>query len=67
MIVYFNSDHADLRRQIREGIAKVLTENLLFGDDLGEVAGNQALLDLPQWLIDGYIAYAAAKLEHSFG
>ena len=58
MIVYYNSNHADLRRQIREGIAKVLTENLLFGEDLGEVAGNAALLDLPQWLIDGYVAYA---------
>ena len=57
MIVYFDGNHADLRRQIREGIAKVLTQNLLFGDDLGEVAGNKALLDLPQWLVDGYIAY----------
>ncbi|HEY9342898.1 MAG TPA: hypothetical protein VIQ23_15035 [Hanamia sp.] len=57
MIVYFNSNHADLRRQVREGIAKILTENILFGDDLGEVAGNQALLDLPQWLVDGYVAY----------
>ncbi len=57
MIVYYTSDHADLRRQIREGIGQILTQNILFGDDLGEVAGNQALLDLPQWLIDGYIAY----------
>ncbi|MEO6288776.1 MAG: hypothetical protein ABIO76_02580 [Ginsengibacter sp.] len=57
MIVHYNGDHADLRRQIREGIANVLTQNILFGDDLGEVAGNQALLDLPQWLIDGYVAY----------
>ncbi len=58
MIVNYNSNHADLRRQIREGIAHILTQNILFGDDLGEVAGNQALLDLPQWLIDGYVAYA---------
>lgn len=57
LIVYFTSNHEDLRRQIREGIAKVLTQNILFGDDLGEVAGNKALLDLPKWLIDGYIAY----------
>ena len=34
-----------------------LLQNILFGDDLGEMAGNQALLDLPQWLIDGYVAY----------
>ena len=57
MIIYFNGDHNDLKRQIREGISRILTENVLFGDDLGEVAGNQALLDLPQWLTDGYIAY----------
>ncbi|MEO6836966.1 MAG: hypothetical protein ABI261_03235 [Ginsengibacter sp.] len=58
MIVYFNGNHADLRRQIREGIASVLVQNILFGEDLGEVAGNAALLDLPQWLVDGYVAYA---------
>ena len=57
MIVYFNGNHADLRRQIREGIAGILVQNILFGEDLGEVAGNAALLDLPQWLIDGYVAY----------
>jgi hypothetical protein len=27
-----------------------LVENLLFGDDIGEVASNAALLDLPKWL-----------------
>lgn len=57
MVVYFDADHQKLLKQIKEGIARVLTENVLFGDDLGEVAGNQALLDLPKWLTDGYIAY----------
>ncbi|MCB0775867.1 MAG: hypothetical protein KDB99_06035, partial [Chitinophagaceae bacterium] len=59
MIVYFDGDHNKLRLQIREGIARILVENILFGDDLGEFAANQALLDLPKWLTDGYIAYAA--------
>jgi hypothetical protein len=59
MIVYFDGNHDNLRRQIRQGIARVLVENVLFGDDLGEFAANQALLDLPKWLTDGYIAYAA--------
>ncbi|PWU03884.1 MAG: hypothetical protein C5B52_02645 [Bacteroidetes bacterium] len=59
MIVYYDGNHDNLRRQLREGIARVLVENLLFGDDLGEFASNQALLDLPKWLTDGYIAYAA--------
>ena len=59
MVVYFDADHYKLRHQIRAGIAQVLTDNVLFGDDLGEFAGNQALLDLPKWLTDGYVAYLA--------
>ncbi len=59
ILVYFDGNHNHLKNQIRQGIARLLVENLLFGDDLGEFAANQALLDLPQWLIDGYIAYAA--------
>ena len=67
VVVYHNGDLNDLRRQVRQGIAKILVDNLLFGDDLGEFAGNQALLDLPKWLTDGYVAYAgenwSAKLD----
>ena len=59
MVVYFEADHQKLRLQVRHGIAQILTENRLFGDDIGEVAGNQALLDLPKWLTDGYMSYLA--------
>lgn len=58
MLVYFDGNHQNLRRQIRQGIAQILVQNVLFGDDLGEFAANQALLDLPKWLTDGYIEYA---------
>lgn len=58
MVIYYDGDHNHLRLQIRQGIARILLENILFGDDLGEFATNQALLDLPQWLTDGYIDYA---------
>ncbi|MFM6970649.1 MAG: hypothetical protein ACKOWZ_09650 [Sediminibacterium sp.] len=59
IVVYFDGNHANLKRQIKEGIAKVLSDNLLFGEDIGEFASNQALLDLPKWMLDGYVAYAA--------
>lgn len=59
MIVYFDGNHDNLRRQIRQGLSKILVDNVLFGDDLGEFAANQALLDLPKWLTDGFISYAA--------
>lgn len=57
MVIYYDANHTNLFRQIRQGIADIITKNQLFGDDIGEVAGNQNLLDLPLWLTDGYVAY----------
>lgn len=65
MLLYFDGNHENLRRQVRQGIARVLVENILFGDDLGEFAANQTLLDLPKWLTDGYIEYAAENWSPS--
>lgn len=59
VIIFFDGNHNNLRRQIRQGIARILTDNVLFGDDLGEIASNQALLDLPKWLTDGYVSFVA--------
>lgn len=58
MVVFYNGNLNELRIKIRQGIAQILVQNMLFGDDLGEFASNQALLDLPKWLTDGYVAYA---------
>ncbi|MGN7819748.1 hypothetical protein ACTJJB_06430 [Chitinophaga sp. 22536] len=67
MIVYYDGNHENLHRQIRQGIARILLETLLFGEDIGEFAGNAALIDFPKWFTDGFIAYAAenwtAKLD----
>ena len=57
MLLYYDANHYNLKRQIRQGIADIITKNVLFGDNLGEIASNQALLDLPVWLTDGYVAY----------
>ena len=52
--VLFDGNKNTLKRQVREGIAKTLTDNILFGDDIGEFASNQALLDfttvVDRWL-----------------
>ncbi len=59
VVLYSTDDYNKMRIQVRQGIARILVENILFGDDLGEFATNQALLDLPQWLTDGYVEYVA--------
>lgn len=59
LLVYFDGNHENLRRQIRQGIARVMLETQLFGEDIGEFAGNAVLMDFPNWFTDGFIAYAA--------
>ncbi len=66
MVLYYNGDHENLRLQIRQGIARILVDNILFGDDIGEVASNAALLDLPKWLTDGYVSYIAQPWSTSW-
>lgn len=59
MIIYFDGDHNKLRMQIREGIANIILQNLIFGDDVSDFAGNAVLLNLPQWFTDGFVSYVA--------
>lgn len=58
MFVYFNGDHNSLRRQIREGIAAVYLNAILFGSNLQEIVQNSVMLNLPEWYKEGMIAYA---------
>ncbi len=57
MFVYFNGDHRNLRRQIREGIASVYINAMLYGSNLQEIVQNAVLLDLPEWYKDGLISF----------
>ena len=55
--VYFNGDHGDLRRQVREAMAGVYIEHMLYGSSVQEVVQNAVLLNLPPWFKSGLIAY----------
>ncbi len=55
--VYFNGDHNDLRRQVREAIASVYLEHMLFGSNIQEVVQNALLMNLPPWFKAGLVAY----------
>jgi len=61
MFVYFNGDHNDLRRQIRQGVASVYLNSMLFGSNLQEVVQNAVLLNLPLWFKEGLIAYVGEE------
>ena len=59
IFVYFDGDHNHLNSQIRQGIAKILMDNMLFGTNFQEIVQNAVLLSLPDWYTDGLIAYLA--------
>jgi hypothetical protein len=57
LIVYYTGEHADVKRQLRAGMSKVVIQKMMFGESFREVVKNVVLLNLPQWVTEGYIAY----------
>lgn len=57
IFVYFNGDHYDLARQIRQGIASVSLARMIFGTNIQEIIQNAVLLNLPEWFTNGLVAY----------
>ena len=57
VFITFDGNHNHLKKQIREGIAAVYLNNLLFGSNLQEIVQNSLMLSLPQWFKDGLISY----------
>jgi len=55
--VFFDGDHQHLQRDIRQGIAAAIMQNLLFGQKIQEIVQNSLLLDLPQWFTEGLVRY----------
>lgn len=57
LFVYFDGDHAHLERQIRQGIAQIMIQHIMFGTNFQEVVQNAVLLNLPTWFTDGVASY----------
>jgi hypothetical protein len=61
IFVYFDGDHRHLRAQIREGVAGVLINSMLYGANLQEIVQNAVLLNLPGWYTEGIAAYCGEE------
>ncbi len=57
MFVYFDGNHAELEKQIRQGIAQIFINHIVFGGNLQEILQNAVLLNLPLWYTEGLAAY----------
>jgi hypothetical protein len=57
VFVYFNGDHNNLRQQVREGIAEVYMNAMLFGSNLQEIVQNAVMMNLPAWFKSGLVSF----------
>ncbi len=56
LVVYFTGEHGNLKHQIQRGMSKVVMEKMLFGANIGKMVKNAVLLNLPEWVTEGYIS-----------
>ena len=59
IFVYFNGNHYNFEKQIREGIAQVMLNGLMYGGSTGAKVKNSILLSFPSWYTDGLVSYLA--------
>lgn len=61
IFVYFDGNHNNLRRSVREGVASAYLNAMMFGANLQEIVQNAVLLNLPAWFKEGLVSYAGEK------
>ena len=54
--VYFDGNHKNFDKQIRSGVAKVLVDEIVYGDELSDEIKNGAIINFPSWFKDGLIS-----------
>jgi hypothetical protein len=59
VILYFDGNSRNFEQQIRKGIATVLVNQMLYGQEIGANIKNSALLFLPKWFTEGLVSYIA--------
>ena len=61
VFVFYDGNHSHLRTQVREGMAGVLLNSMLYGSNLQEIVQNAVLLNLPGWYTDGLTGYCGEE------
>lgn len=59
VILYFDGNYVNFERQIREGIAQLLLNRVIYGVSIGSQVRNSYRFDVPEWYQKGLTAYFA--------
>jgi len=66
VVLYFDGNYRNFERQIRIGIAKILVNQIFYGDQLASNIKNSAFLFLAEWYINGLVSYIADDWSTEF-
>ncbi len=61
VFLYFDGDHKNFDRQIRNGVAQMLIDEIIFGDGLSDELKSEVLINFPDWFYNGLISYLSEK------
>lgn len=61
IFLYYEGSYQSLEKQIRAGIAELIIQKMMFGEDWKEVIKNKTLMTLPEWYINGLISYVSLR------
>ena len=61
VFLFFDGNHENFDRQIRSGVARMLIDEILYGDGFSDEIKNEAFLNFPDWYYEGLIAYLSDK------
>ena len=57
VFLYYEGDHQKFNTQIRSGLAELLVNRVLYGDNWKQSLKNSSLLSIPSWFKDGLVDY----------
>ena len=63
VFIYFDGNHYHFERNIREGISRVIAQQMVYGDSWMEVVKNSALLTMPDWYLEGLVSYLSTPFD----
>ncbi len=63
LFVYFEGDHKQLQLQIKEGLARINIQQLLYGGSWKSVLRSSTTMYIPEWYIEGLVSYASQNWD----
>jgi hypothetical protein len=63
VFVYFDGNHNNLRKQIRQGVAEVFINSMLYGNSFQEIVQNAVMFNIPDWYQQGISKYVETEWD----